>query len=204
MLKRPARVPSEPGIACSSAEVSRGGFSLTCAGKVMRCSAGGAERCLLVSAFLFTVTREGKAPVVLVPSISPGLWPTQSLEWIRDQTYISAGDTGPQHTAKRPKWPHSAPDHFSRRKTHLDARVVLSLTDVLLLAAVNLSDWQNCVVHSSATTKLKSILFIFFDLGQICHFILVFSVFWTMRCQNDINVLIISSQTNFKYIKLKI
>lgn len=87
------------GIGCSSAAgVSLGSFSCMCSA-VQRwwwCWKRGLEKCLLMSPFLFTVTRKRKAPVVLVPSISPGLWSIQGLNWIINQTHVSARkqDTG--------------------------------------------------------------------------------------------------------------
>lgn len=77
------------------------GVSSWMCGEKKRCSAEkneGREKCLLVYPFLFTVTRVRKAPVVLVPSISPGLWPTQGLDGIINQTHVSTGIQN-QHTA---------------------------------------------------------------------------------------------------------
>lgn len=80
------------------------------------CWKRGPKKCLLVSPFLFTVIRKRKAPAVLVPSISPGLWSIQGLNWTINQTHISEGtqdqDTGISCKTVSIK-PHFRADHFA-------------------------------------------------------------------------------------------
>lgn len=59
---------------------------------------GPEEKCLLMSPLLFTAFRKRKAPVLLVPSISPGLWPIQSLNIINHNLHEFSYTTG--------KWGH--------------------------------------------------------------------------------------------------